>query len=231
MPVRSLALQSRVDNPQLHRPRRAKLLTRSEATYVSLAECDSTSRGPPFFRMVAARRHLHAHPELSGQEHDTSLYLYRKLAECGFSVRIGPESRGVIADHHDRCEKHSAALLAISADIDALRIQDQKTVDYHSQFHDVMHACGHDAHTAICLGTLLAMRDLARDDALPWPVHFRAILQPAEETCVSAQEMITAGAIEGIDAILALHMDPTRHVGRIGVGEGVLTANCDAMRV
>lgn len=65
----------------------------------------------------------------------------------------------------------------------------------------------------------------------PWPVHFRAILQPAEETCVGAQKMITAGAIEGIDAILALHMDPTRHVGRIGVGEGVLTANCDAMRV
>jgi len=181
--------------------------------------------------MVAARRHLHAHPELSGQEHDTSLYLYHKLAECGFSVRIGPEGRGVIADHQDAREKHPAALLAIRADIDALRIQDQKTVDYRSQSRGVMHACGHDAHTAICLGTLLSMQDLARDDALPWPVHLRAIWQPAEETCLGAQEMITAGAIEGVDAILALHMDPTRHVGRIGVREGVLTANCDAMKV
>ena len=184
-----------------------------------------------FDDMVSVRRHLHAHPELSGHEHDTSLFLYRKLTESSFGVRIGPESRGVIVDHCDPRDKNPTALLALRADIDALRIQDQKTVEYCSQNPGVMHACGHDAHTAICLGTLLAIQDLACDDALPWPVHLRGIFQPAEETCAGAKEMIAAGAIESVDAILSLHVDPTRRVGRVGIREGVLTANCDAMSI
>ena len=83
-----------------------------------------------FDDMVAVRRHLHAHPELSGKEHDTSLFLYQKLLERDFNVRIGPEGRGVVADQGGPSAEPPNALLALRADIDALRIHDQKTVPY-----------------------------------------------------------------------------------------------------
>ena len=107
-----------------------------------------------FDEMVAIRRHLHAHPELSGKEHDTSLYLYQRFSDLGFDVRIGPEGRGVVADQRHPRTNPSDGLLALRADIDALRIHDQKDVDYHSQCPGVMHACGHDVHTAICFGCI-----------------------------------------------------------------------------
>ena len=126
-----------------------------------------------FGEIIAVRHHIRAHPELSGEENDTSLYLYQKLSKYGFAPRIGPEGRGVIVDGLDVANQQPHALLALRADIDALRIQDQKTVDYRSQCPGVMHACGHDAHTAVCLGTLLVLQDLAQAGALPWPVQVR----------------------------------------------------------
>ena len=174
---------------------------------------------------------MHAHPELSGQEHDTSLYLYQRLSEHDFDVRIGPEGRGVVADQAPGRQKPVNGLLALRADIDALRIHDQKKVEYQSQCRGVMHACGHDVHAAICFGTFMALHDLQQDDRLPWPVNVRSIFQPAEETCAGAEEMIDAGALDDVQAILALHVDPTRRIGSIGVRDGVLTANCDAMTI
>ena len=94
-----------------------------------------------------------------------------------------------------------------------------------------MHACGHDAHTATVFGALSALDRLERDGALPWPVTWRGIFQPAEETSDGARAMIAAGALDGVDAILSLHVDPTRRAGTIGVRAGVFTASCDAMRV
>ena len=181
--------------------------------------------------MVTVRRHLHAHPELSGQEHDTSLFLYQRLSEHDFDVRIGPEGRGVVADQTPSGRHQGNGLLALRADIDALRIHDQKTVEYHSQCRGIMHACGHDVHTAICFGAFMAMHDLQQEDGLPWPIRVRSIFQPAEETCAGAREMIDAGALDGVRAILALHVDPTRQIGSVGIRDGVLTANCDAMTI
>lgn len=181
-----------------------------------------------FEQMVEVRRHLHMHPELSGEEHQTSLYLYQLLDDEGVTVQLGPEGRGVIAD---AMLGEQAARIALRADIDALRIRDQKQVEYRSQRDGVLHGCGHDAHTATLLGAILAIHELGSAGKLPWPVNWRGIFQPAEETCTGAKEMIEAGALQGVKAILATHVDPTRRLGTIGLRSGVLTANCDAMEL
>jgi len=179
-------------------------------------------------QMVQVRRHLHIHPEPSGCEHDTSLYIYRLLDAQGIDIRMGPEGRGVIADGPALA---GGRRIALRADIDALRIEDQKQVDYRSQVPGVMHACGHDAHTATVLGAVLALDDLAGAGALPWPVRWRGVFQPAEETSLGANEMIAAGALLDVDAILSCHMDPSRAVGRIGLRIGALTSSCDDLRI
>jgi amidohydrolase len=94
-----------------------------------------------------------------------------------------------------------------------------------------MHACGHDAHTATVFGALAALEQLEREEALPWPVTWRGIFQPAEETSAGARAMVAAKALEGVGAILSIHVDPTRQAGAIGIRSGVFTANCDALRV
>jgi amidohydrolase len=121
--------------------------------------------------------------------------------------------------------------VALRADIDALRIEDQKQASYRSTVPEVMHACGHDAHTATVFGALLTLEQLQRESALPWPVTWRGIFQPAEETSEGARAMVAAKAIEHVDAILSLHVDPTRRAGTIGIRSGVLTASCDALRL
>ena len=179
-------------------------------------------------RVVALRRHLHAHPEPSGEELQTSLHLYQLFDSLGLRVRMGPEGCGVIVESRGT---DAVRRIALRADIDALRIEDQKQVAYRSTVPEVMHACGHDAHTATVFGAITALDQLERDGAFPWPVRWRAIFQPAEETSDGAQSMIRAGALEGVDAILSLHVDPTRRAGTIGVRAGVLTASCDTMRI
>ena len=183
-----------------------------------------------FDEMVELRRHLHAHPEVSGQERETSLHLYQLLGNQGLDVRMGPDGRGVVADGQPGHESFNG-LIALRADIDALRIKDAKNVSYRSQCDGVMHACGHDAHTAVVYGATMALYDLRVAGLLPDNVSFRAIFQPAEETCEGAKEMIAVGALEGVESILAVHMDPTRQTGRVGLRAGVLTANCDEMRI
>jgi amidohydrolase len=93
-----------------------------------------------------------------------------------------------------------------------------------------MHACGHDAHTAVVFGALAAIGDLGRSGLLPWPIDLRGIFQPAEETCDGARALIEAGALEGVGAILGCHVDPARRVERVGLRSGVFTANCDELR-
>jgi len=179
-------------------------------------------------RLVALRRQLHSHPEPSGKELKTSLHLYQLFNEGGLPVRMGPEGCGVVVDSRNHCQPRR---IAVRADIDALRIQDQKQTPYRSTVPEVMHACGHDAHTATVFGALSALDRLEREDALPWPVTWRGIFQPAEETSQGARAMVAAGALNGVTAILSLHVDPTRKAGTIGVRAGVFTASCDEIRV
>jgi amidohydrolase len=179
-------------------------------------------------RMVDLRRHLHSHPEPSGEELQTSLHLYQSFNEIGLTVRMGPEGCGVVVES---CTQNAPRRIAVRADIDALRIQDQKQTSYRSRVPDVMHACGHDVHTATVASALVALDQLERAGKLPWPVTWRGIFQPSEETSRGARAMTAAGVLSGVDAILSLHVDPTRPAGSIGVRSGVFTANCDAMRV
>jgi amidohydrolase len=178
--------------------------------------------------LVELRRSLHMHPEPSGHELQTSLQLYQLLTEKKLPVRMGPEGSGVVVESR---EQKAPRRIALRADIDALRIQDEKQVAYRSCVPEVMHACGHDVHTTTVIGALSAIDKLTQSGELPWPVTWRAIFQPAEETSVGARAMVGAGALEGVDAIVSLHVDPTRRAGSIGVRAGVFTASCDMLRI
>jgi amidohydrolase len=178
--------------------------------------------------IVAMRRRFHANPEPSGNEFNTSLHLYQLLGDRGLPVRMGPEGRGLFVE-----SRHGDApgRIALRADIDALYLEDRKDVPYRSQTPGVMHACGHDVHAAMTAGVLVCLDELEARGALPWPISWRGIFQPSEETATGAMEMIEAGAVDGIDAILTSHVDPTREVGTIGIRNSLMTANCDAMRI
>ncbi len=176
----------------------------------------------------AVRRHLHSHPEPSNEERATAEYVRNRLEAAGLTVQPASGCHGLIVDSPRAVVGKRSA---IRADMDALRLRDLKHVEYRSQVEGVMHACGHDAHTTAVLGAVLALDQLHRENALPWPVAWRAIFQPAEETADGAAAMVAAGATEGLRSIFALHVDPSRDVGRIGVRSGPLTASCDWLRI
>jgi amidohydrolase len=171
-------------------------------------------------RFSEIRRHLHRHPELSGQEFETTAYLSRQLAEAGIPHRLGPGERGVITDIIPGAEPGSP-VVAMRADIDALPINEESEATYRSSKPNIMHACGHDAHTAILLGTALALHK-----ARALPAGWRCIFQPSEEIGRGAREMVGHGALEGVNAILALHVDPSLPFGNIRVPPGPRTAFC-----
>lgn len=185
--------------------------------------------------VVGLRRHLHSHPEPSGEELHTSLHLYQLLGQLELDVRMGPDGCGVVADNELENEtenqQSSVKRVALRGDIDALRIQDEKTVDYRSTNAGVMHACGHDAHTAVVYGAARALVALEELGHMPWPVAWRTIFQPAEESALGAARMIETGAMEGVAQIFALHVDPSRRTGEIGVRSGAMTAHCDSLQL
>jgi amidohydrolase len=119
----------------------------------------------------------------------------------------------------------------LRGDIDALPIHDGKPVDYRSTCPGLMHACGHDAHPAIVYGTLRVLNSMRLEGLLPWPLAVRGLFQPAEETASGAMAMIHAHALREASAALALHVDPSRPVGSVGLRAGTLTASCDTFRV
>jgi len=116
------------------------------------------------------RRRLHANPEPSGEEYQTTRFLSEQLEQAGISRAIAPTGRGLIAGSPDA---KADPVIAFRADIDALRIHDAKTVSYRSTRDGVMHACGHDAHTAMALGAALALRQCR--DLLPESLTWRAV--------------------------------------------------------
>ncbi|MGC9451004.1 MAG: M20 metallopeptidase family protein [Oceanipulchritudo sp.] len=172
------------------------------------------------------RRYLHAHPEPSGEETRTTAYIADQLADLGLEYRMGPDGRGLIVDYP---REGARRLIAFRADIDALRLQDEKTVSYRSRESDLMHACGHDAHTAMAFGALKALA--ACPEALPPGFTWRCLFQPAEESATGAREMIDWGALKDVEAIIALHVDPTLHAGQIGYREGTITACCEEFEI
>jgi amidohydrolase len=175
--------------------------------------------------LVAVRRHIHAHPELSNQEFETAALVARELAVAGLSPRFLPKGNGVICDigEGDR-------VIALRADLDALPLMDTKDAPYRSTVDNVAHACGHDVHTTILLGVGLALAQLAERDELRGRV--RLLFQPAEEQIPSgAPDVIAAGGLKDVAGIYALHCAPQLPTGLVGVRSGPFTAAADTIEV
>lgn len=185
-------------------------------------------------RIVATRRHLHAHPEPSGAEKETTAYLAGLLDDAGMRVHICRDGLGVVADLDVGPPAADAPCIAIRADIDALRIQDAKSTSYASQNPGLCHACGHDAHSAIVYGSALTTAQLLQNgdlaDEFP-SARLRFIFQPAEESGEGARWLVEQGVVDGVRAIVAAHVDPERELGTVGIRYGTLTANCDEVEI
>jgi amidohydrolase len=175
--------------------------------------------------LVAFRRDLHAHPELSWAEVRTTRLLRERLLDAGLSPQVLPGGTGLTCDigSGDR-------VVGLRADIDALPIVDGKHVDYASTVPGVCHACGHDVHAAAVLGAGLVLADLDNEGALPGRV--RLVFQPAEESSRSgALAVIESGGLDGLSRIFALHCDPRTTVGQVGLRAGAITGSADHLHV
>jgi amidohydrolase len=175
--------------------------------------------------ILEVRRHLHAFPELSGREHASTAFVASRLATAGIPYQLGPGDRGIITEIFGG-SADDFPVVALRADLDALPIGEENDVPYRSQNAGVMHACGHDAHTAILLGALCALKEAGQ-----MSVGWRGIFQPSEEVGHGAREMIGQGALDGVDAIVALHVDPTIAAGELGLTAGPQTACCQDFQV
>jgi amidohydrolase len=176
-------------------------------------------------RWVALRRTVHRYPELGFQEHHTAQVITERLAELGIRFRAGVARTAVVGEvgQGDRC-------IALRADMDALPIQEENEVPYASQVPGVMHACGHDVHVACLLGAAELLAEEAAAGRLPGRV--RLLFQPSEENqddegLSGAMRMVDEGVMEGVDAVLGLHVWADFPLGTLGVREGTATASPD----
>jgi len=172
-----------------------------------------------FEQIVAVRRDLHRHPELSWEEHRTGDRVCRFLDQQGISYRRGVANTGIVADLPGR---RSGPFIAIRADLDALPVFEETGLPFASEIPGRMHACGHDGHTSIALGAGALLR---REDSLEFPV--RLIFQPAEETGRGAKAMVDAGVLEDVAIVFGGHVDRHYPVGTVVVTEGVVNASSD----
>jgi amidohydrolase len=170
------------------------------------------------------------HPEPSFEEYDTMEFVCKVLAENGISFQKGVAKTGVVAliraDHHEQ----NAPCLALRADLDALPIEEQNEVSYKSQNAGWMHACGHDVHTSILLGTAVLLQQ--RRQELKRPI--KLIFQPGEEQNPGgASLMIKAGVLENpeVSELIALHVYPELEVGKVGLRSGLYMASSDEIHV
>ncbi len=180
--------------------------------------------------LVEVRRQIHTHPELSFQETRTAALVADRLKSLGYAVRTGVGVTGCIGE----LETGSGGTVALRADMDALPIREANDVPYRSQNEGVMHACGHDAHVACLLGAATLLAESAKDGALP-AGRIRLVFQPSEETTDEenvggAQRMIADGAMEGVDAVIGLHVAAESPAGQVLFREGPLMAGNDTLR-
>ena len=176
--------------------------------------------------LVGVRRHLHRHPELSGEEHATTALVIERLRAAGLSPRPLPGT-GLVCDLGDPV---AGPTVLLRADLDALPIEDTTTTRWRSTVAGASHCCGHDVHTTSVLGAGLALA--ARDAVQPLPGRVRLLFQAAEERLPGgALDAIAAGALDDVSVAFALHCDPTLTVGHIGIREGAITAAADQLRI
>ncbi len=178
-------------------------------------------------KMIARRRYLHQNPELSGHETETMRYICAQLDEMNVSYQSGVAGSGVVAEIGS-AEK-GERVLAIRADMDALPITEETNMSFSSCCKGVMHACGHDAHTAI----LLTVCEYLQKHREELNGRMKFFFQPLEETSGGAEPMIAAGVLDNpaVDACIALHLDPELDSGKIRVKDGTVYASPDDFEI
>ena len=174
-----------------------------------------------FDRMVAVRREIHRRPELAWSESDTAKRVCERLEDLGIAWRSAGGT-GVIADLPG---PDGIPAVALRADMDALPIEERTGLPFASENEGIMHACGHDGHTAMLLGAA----EILSGEALAAPV--RLLFQPAEEVGMGATALIEAGALDGVAIVFGGHIDTGLPVGVMAVTEGVVNASADGFRI
>lgn len=182
----------------------------------AVAECED--------ELVAFRRDLHTHPELSWRELRTTALVSARIQAAGWRVTELPRT-GLIADLGE-----DGPIVALRADLDALPVPDLTDDPWASTVEGVTHACGHDVHTSALVGAAIALGRVHEAGLLPGRV--RLLFQPAEEVMPGgALSLIDLGALDGVERLFGLHCDPTLDVGRIGLREGPITGAADHLDV
>ncbi|HSS25294.1 MAG TPA: M20 family metallopeptidase [Mycobacterium sp.] len=173
--------------------------------------------------LIEWRRHIHRYPELGRQEYATTQFVGERLADAGLNPKVLPGGTGLTCDFGPDHEPK----IALRADMDALPMAERSGAPYASTMPNVAHACGHDGHTAILLGTALALASVPE-----LPVGVRMIFQAAEELMPGgAVDATAAGALAGVSRIFALHCDPRLAVGKVAVRPGPITSAADQIEI
>lgn len=176
-------------------------------------------------QVIAWRRTLHQHPELSHQEFHTTRYLQQTLAQFPAITVSAPAPTGLVARLKGA---KPGPTVALRADIDALPVQEQNACDYASQNPGIMHACGHDAHAAMLLGAISALTQLR--ERLAGEVIF--IFQRGEEMSPGgAKELVDSGTLDDAQMFFGLHLNPAQSAGTLSVKPGAATANRDTFNI
>lgn len=173
---------------------------------------------PDESQLIAWRRELHTWPELSGKEFATTKRLREWLQSAGIRLLDIPLETGVVAEIGS-----GETLIALRADIDALPINETSGVRFHSRHPGIMHACGHDVHSAVMLGAALELKALEAQ----LPGRVRILFQPAEEIALGAKQLIAAGMLKNVQAIFGMHNEPGLPVGTFATRNGAFYANAD----
>ena len=178
--------------------------------------------------IIGFRRYLHKHPELSFQEHETSLFITQKLDKMGIKYTTGHAGTGIIAELYGNSPQGKT--IALRADMDALPIEEENELDYKSVNSGVMHACGHDAHVASLLGTALIMKELKNY----WNGKILLVFQPGEEVLPGgASQIMSEGYLNNHkpDVVLGQHVFPDLNSGQAGFRKGIYMASSDEIYI
>ncbi|BEV35510.1 amidohydrolase [Synechococcus sp. M16CYN] len=173
--------------------------------------------------LLELRRHLHAHPELSGEEYQTAILVAGELRRLGWRVQEGVGRTGVVAELGLR----QGPTVGLRVDMDALPVEERTGLPYASKRQGVMHACGHDLHTCTGLGVARLLTSVPTT----MRARVRLLFQPAEELAKGAIWMRDAGATQGLDALYGVHVVPDLPVGTIGIRRGCLTAAAGELEI
>lgn len=175
-------------------------------------------------RLIDIRRRLHANPELSGEEYETTAAIREWLRQEDIRIAHYPLRTGLVAEIGGLL---GGPVVALRADIDALPVAEETGLPFASRRPGVMHACGHDFHTAALIGAAVLLK--RREPELAGTV--RLLFQPAEEKAKGAAQVIESGALEGVRAVFGLHNKPDLPVGAIGIRPGPIMAAADGFAV